>query len=365
MLWAARRRARGHAVLSRGHRQRARRRLRVLRDHDGAAGGRRSPSTCISCKVCGIVWCFTGDARRPSEALEPLPAVQDARAPTSSGRSRCPRSTGMFDGLYPPGLQWYWKGDFFQKLTDEAIALHIEVQRAAADDALGDAPLSDRRRGRARRQDSDTRLGPPRRARFSQVIAGVDPDPAHDDRVSAWAKDYWMALHPHSSGGAYVNFMMDDEGDERVRATYGDNYERLASEAEVRSGEPVPGESEHRGRGIEHVAPDPRKARRCSRCMSLGIRERRDIVALACRSGIRERRDVVALHVARDPREAEISALHVAPDPRKARRCSPCMSPTETAKGDIVALACRPPRPRRATLPRERAAHARAQCDMQ
>jgi hypothetical protein len=38
--------------------------------------------------------------------------------------------------------------------------------------------------------------------------------------------DYWDALHPHSAGGAYVNFMMD-EGDARVRATYRDNYERL------------------------------------------------------------------------------------------------------------------------------------------
>jgi FAD/FMN-containing dehydrogenase len=37
-----------------------------------------------------------------------------------------------------------------------------------------------------------------------------------------------MALHPHSSGAAYVNFMMHDEGDERVRATYGANYEKLA-----------------------------------------------------------------------------------------------------------------------------------------
>ena len=36
------------------------------------------------------------------------------------------------------------------------------------------------------------------------------------------------ALHPHSAGGAYVNFMME-EGDDRVKATYGSNYERLAA----------------------------------------------------------------------------------------------------------------------------------------
>ena len=38
--------------------------------------------------------------------------------------------------------------------------------------------------------------------------------------MTRWASDYWDALHPYSAGGAYVNFMMDDEGEERVRATY-------------------------------------------------------------------------------------------------------------------------------------------------
>ncbi len=57
---------------------------------------------------------------------------------------------------------------------------------------------------------------------------GVDPQPANADRIRSWARDYWMALHPHSSGSAYVNFMMADEGNERVRSTYGSNYARLA-----------------------------------------------------------------------------------------------------------------------------------------
>ena len=42
-----------------------------------------------------------------------------------------------------------------------------------------------------------------------------------------WAVGYHDALHPHSAGGAYINFMME-EGQERVQASYRDNYERLA-----------------------------------------------------------------------------------------------------------------------------------------
>jgi FAD/FMN-containing dehydrogenase len=60
------------------------------------------------------------------------------------------------------------------------------------------------------------------------VIAGIDPNPAKAEKITTWAKDYWNALRPHTAGGAYVNFMMD-EGQERVQATYRGNYERLLS----------------------------------------------------------------------------------------------------------------------------------------
>ncbi len=59
------------------------------------------------------------------------------------------------------------------------------------------------------------------------MIIGVDPDPASAPALRDWAVGYWEALHPYSAGGAYVNFMMD-EGQERVKATYGGNYDRLA-----------------------------------------------------------------------------------------------------------------------------------------
>jgi len=61
------------------------------------------------------------------------------------------------------------------------------------------------------------------------LLVGVDPDPANKDRITDWAKSYWEALHPYGAGGAYINFMMDGEGDERIRATYRENYDRLAT----------------------------------------------------------------------------------------------------------------------------------------
>jgi uncharacterized protein (TIGR03086 family) len=62
---------------------------------------------------------------------------------------------------------------------------------------------------------------------FAEVIVGFSPDAADAERLKAWVVDYWDAVHPYSAGGAYVNFMMEEGGD-RIRATYRDNYDRLA-----------------------------------------------------------------------------------------------------------------------------------------
>ncbi|MGH3479232.1 MAG: BBE domain-containing protein, partial [Nocardioidaceae bacterium] len=66
-----------------------------------------------------------------------------------------------------------------------------------------------------------------RDANWGSVFVGVDSDPANAGKMRDWTIDYFEALHPYSAGGAYVNMMMD-EGQERVRASYGDNYDRLA-----------------------------------------------------------------------------------------------------------------------------------------
>jgi hypothetical protein len=65
-----------------------------------------------------------------------------------------------------------------------------------------------------------------REATYCQVMVGVTPDPAENERVGGWAKEYWNALHPYSAGGAYVNMMME-EGQDRIKAAYRENYDRL------------------------------------------------------------------------------------------------------------------------------------------
>jgi hypothetical protein len=175
-------------------------------------------------KMCGIVWCCTCSPEAANQILEP---VRSFRKPAWElfGPMPFPMLQGMFDGLYPPGLQWYWKADFVKELSDEAVDLHVKhaSNLPTMHSTMHLYPIN----GAAKKVgDGDTPWSY-RDAEWSQVIVGVDPDPAQSGRITAWAKEYFDALHPYGAGGAYVNFMMD-EGEERIRATYRGNYERLA-----------------------------------------------------------------------------------------------------------------------------------------
>ncbi|MBV9714278.1 MAG: FAD-binding oxidoreductase [Solirubrobacterales bacterium] len=173
-------------------------------------------------KVCAILWCYCGSEDDPvclreargfgrplldGVAPMPLPALQSA-----------------FDGVYPPGDQWYWRGDFVSELPDAAIERHLEHGTALPTwkSTMHMYAID----GAASRVAADATPWAYRDAKWAQVIVGVDSDRANAATIRQWCVDYWEATHPYSLGGGYVNFMMD-EGQERVEATYRGNYNRL------------------------------------------------------------------------------------------------------------------------------------------
>jgi len=174
-------------------------------------------------KACGVVWCYTGDPARMDEVFAPVRAMQPQFEYV--GELPYPALQSMFDALYPPGLQWYWRGDFFRDVPDGAVAAHAKFaeQMPSALSSMHLYPVD----GAVRRVGSADTAFSYRDVTFSQVIVGVDPDPANAGAITRWTVDYWDATHPYSAGGAYVNFMMD-EGSDRIRATYQGNYDRLA-----------------------------------------------------------------------------------------------------------------------------------------
>ncbi len=173
-------------------------------------------------QFCGIVWCYTGDPAKFDALFAPVleknPVFQHV------GEMPYPAIQTLFDGMLPHGLQWYWRADFFTDLGAEARTQHklfgskiptplsqmhlYPISGAASKPGLTDTPWAYRD------------------AKYAGVFVGVDADPANAEKITAWAKSYQEALHPYSSGGAYTNFMMD-EGQERVRDSYRQNYDRL------------------------------------------------------------------------------------------------------------------------------------------
>ncbi len=176
-------------------------------------------------KMCAIVWCYQGSLQQADQILDP---VRRYRRPAFEFvvPMPFPMLQGMFDGLYPTGLHWYWKADFFKELTDEAIAQHID-HAAQLPTPLSSMHLYPVNGAVNRVAPSDTAFSH-RDAVWSQVIVGVDPDPANCGKITDWAKAYYEAVHPFGSGGAYMNFMME-EGEDRIRASYRGNYDRLAA----------------------------------------------------------------------------------------------------------------------------------------
>ncbi len=176
-------------------------------------------------KMCAIVWCYNGTPEQANEILGPLRSFHrpafEFFAPMPF-----PMLQSLFDGLYTPGLQWYWKADFVKELGDKAIDLHVKhaSELPTLHSTMHLYPINGAAH-KARNHDTPWSY---RDAVWSEVIVGVDPDPANKDRITAWAKNYWEALHPYGAGGAYVNFMMEGEGEDRIRATYRENYEKLA-----------------------------------------------------------------------------------------------------------------------------------------
>ncbi|HYQ58792.1 MAG TPA: FAD-binding oxidoreductase [Draconibacterium sp.] len=173
-------------------------------------------------KFCAIVWCYTGDLSQAENVFKPIMDMNPYFAHV--GEMPYPSVQTLFDGLLPPGLQWYWRADYFKDIQPEAAALHKKFGKDIP------TPLSQMHlypiSGAAGRINKSETPWIHRDAKYAGVFVGIDPDPSNKEKITKWAKEYSEALHPYSSGGAYINFIMN-EGQQRIKESYGANYDRL------------------------------------------------------------------------------------------------------------------------------------------
>jgi len=178
-------------------------------------------------RACAVISSYNGPAEEGAKLMARF--LESLPPPIFNwmGEMPFPAMQGLFDPFFPKGLQWYWKGDFVASLTDEAIDTHI----ARAADAPSELSLMHLYPidGAVHRVAKDATAWSTRDARWSMVIAGISADRQQAEALTTWGRAYWAAIHPFNLDGAYVNFMMDDEVQGRVQASYGDNYTRLTS----------------------------------------------------------------------------------------------------------------------------------------
>jgi FAD/FMN-containing dehydrogenase len=170
-----------------------------------------------------IVGCWAGDPDRGEAEIaryrEFAPVVAEM-----VGAMPYPALNSAFDGLYPHGLQHYWKANFVTELTDEAIQAHLRHAPGmpAVNSTVHIYPID----GACHRVTPDATAFAYRDANFATVIAGMWPDPSQNEANTEWVRSYCDDVAQHSESGGYINFMAgDDQG--RIRDNYKENYDRL------------------------------------------------------------------------------------------------------------------------------------------
>lgn len=175
--------------------------------------------------MCGMVYVYSGDVEKGEQLTRPLREFGPP-AFALGHPAPYPAVQSMFDGLLPHGLYHYWKADFVDNLTGQAIAEHVRYgpRIPTVHSAVHIYPLD----GAVHDVAADQTAFAYRDVKFTHILAAVSPDPAPMPQYREWVRSYWSALHPYSAGGAYVNFLMD-EGDDRIASSYRGNYVRLAA----------------------------------------------------------------------------------------------------------------------------------------
>ncbi len=178
-------------------------------------------------RACAIIGAYNGPVAEGQRLMEGLLTKLPEPIFNWMGEMPLPAMNTLFDPFFPKGLQWYWKGDFVGALSDEAIERHIaEAAKAPTPNCLMHLYPID---GAVRRVAKDATPWGARDAMFNMVIAGISPEPDDAEALKRWGRSYWDAVHPFNLEGGYVNFMMGDEAQGKLKASYGPNYDRLAT----------------------------------------------------------------------------------------------------------------------------------------
>ncbi|MFP8955444.1 FAD-binding oxidoreductase [Natrialbaceae archaeon A-CW3] len=178
-------------------------------------------------RICAMAVCYSGDLDTVDEVLSPIRGLGD---PVVDLLQEQPYTQlqSYLDATQPKGNCYYWKTEFASELSDECLSTMREL---AAECPIPGAQMIFAHVGGAlnEREEGDGAVGN-RDARFVYGAAGMwEPDDPQSAAHQQWIREAWEEFRPFSTGGNYVNFQTADDDQERLRATYEANFERLVS----------------------------------------------------------------------------------------------------------------------------------------
>jgi FAD/FMN-containing dehydrogenase len=177
--------------------------------------------------VVVVAACYSGAVEDGEPVVQPLRELAEPLVDLSGPWPWLGLQSG-FDALFPKGGFYYWKSRALATLTDDAIEVIADFG-AHRPNPLTDIIVWHQGGAMSRVPEADTAYGG-RDAAFLVTGEASWDDPALTDAAIAWARSFWDAIGPHSTGGIYLNFAgLAEEKEDLVKAGYGANYERLAA----------------------------------------------------------------------------------------------------------------------------------------
>jgi hypothetical protein len=176
-------------------------------------------------RVCAMAVCYSGDLALTEEVLAPIRALGEPLVDLL-GEQPYTQVQSYLDDAEPKGMHYYWKTDFAAELSDELLDLNRDL---FAECPIPGIELGFLHLGGAlnERAEDDGAIGN-REARYMIGVNGMwEPDEPDAKLFRRWIRAAWVRLHPFSTGATYINFQTADEDDDRVKATYGFNFDRL------------------------------------------------------------------------------------------------------------------------------------------
>ena len=178
-------------------------------------------------KAVWIGVCHSGPATEGERLVRPIkefgPPVVDMIGPIPYTALQT-----MADANYPSGDRNYWRSNYLTELTDEVIDI-VVARSDILPSGAGTSPFFEHMHGAVGRRDEQHTAFSNRAAKYNFTVLSVWKDSGEDDKNIKWTRDFGDAMKPWATGAGYVNYMTDDEGAERIRATYEVNYERLVA----------------------------------------------------------------------------------------------------------------------------------------